>query len=210
VKNIAIMVGDEERRFSAGRLVTEDPGGGQVTWVPADEAGVILEKTIEKAGTYHATDEGAAGYAVVHVKGGGGGMLLLPIKLKPIPPVPLRIRLTLSEGEGNMAIIDTSNAKIEPITPLIPNAWLGFYYADIYIKKDNAAASPTGTFVKGSLSKSSGNYTAAIGITATMTWAGTEIYLATQTDYAPIIKVSGISYEVGDTLALYIGITIEG
>jgi hypothetical protein len=93
---------------------------------------------------------------------------------------------------------------------MIPNAWLGFNFTDIYIKKDNATTSPAGTSVKGSLVKSSGNYTAAIGITTTMTWGGTEIYLAAQSNYAPIIKVSGISFNAGDTLALTIGITIEG
>ena len=136
----------------------------------------------------------------------GGGMLLLPIKLKPIPPVPLRIRLTLSEGEGNMAIIDTSNVKIEPIAPLIPNAWLGLNN-DVYLKQENSSS---GNSFKGSISRSSSNATASMGITATMPWAGNEIYLATASTYKPILKISGISYEVDDTLALTIGITIEG
>jgi hypothetical protein len=42
-----------------------------------------------------------------------------------------------------------------------------------------------------------------------MTWAGNEIYLAAAGTYKPMLKISGISYEVDDTLALNIGITIE-
>jgi hypothetical protein len=135
-----------------------------------------------------------------------GGVLLLPIKLDLIPPVPLRIRLTLSEGEGNMAIIDTTNAKIEPIAPLIPNSWFGLS-SDVYLKQENSS---DGNTLRGSISRSSSNATASMGITATMTWAGNEIYLAATSTYKPILKISGISYEVGDTLALNIGITIEG
>jgi hypothetical protein len=134
-----------------------------------------------------------------------GGVLLLPIKLDLIPPVPLRIRLTLSEGEGNMAIIDTTNAKVEPIAPLIPNSWLGLNN-DVYLKQENSSG---GNSLKGSISRSSSNATASIGITATMPWAGNEIYLAGSATYKPMLKISGISYEVDDTLALNIGITIE-
>jgi hypothetical protein len=75
-------------------------------------------------------------------------------------------------------------------------------------KKDNAKSSTD--YVAANYNKSESATTGAIVLSGTPTWAGTEIYISSGTSDYPLYKVSGISYNSGDTLALTIGVELEG